>query len=147
MVWSSNCSTVARIAHAVIIARWGTSWWSVSPGILAASSPSVASGARMRTRGGQRQTRHQRCDGIAIACLVHGAVAATATLAARGSSIEIADPRALASPNAAPWVRQTEQRMNVGQPERAAGSLALPGARHAPARSGRYQVVTPPEQS
>jgi hypothetical protein len=33
---------VARIAHAVIIARWGVSWWSVSPGMLAVFSPLVA---------------------------------------------------------------------------------------------------------
>src|ERR1700744_2194328 len=31
MVWSSNCSTVARIAHAVLILRWATSYWAVSP--------------------------------------------------------------------------------------------------------------------
>src|ERR1700704_2768116 len=46
MVWSSNCNTVAPIAHAVIMARWGTSWgdtswWMVSPGMLATLSSSI----------------------------------------------------------------------------------------------------------
>src|SRR5207344_2576928 len=58
MVWSSNCNTVAPIAHAVIIARWGVSWWTVSPGMSAVLSSSAVRGGRMLTRGGHRQTRH-----------------------------------------------------------------------------------------
>src|SRR5690349_5547282 len=62
MVWSSSCSTVAPIAHAVIIARWGVSWWTVSPGMLAALSSSATQGGRMRIRRSQRQTRPGRSD-------------------------------------------------------------------------------------
>src|ERR1700710_2226264 len=53
MVWSSSCSTVAPIAHAVIIARWGVSWWTASPDIFAAL---WSSSARMRISGRHRQT-------------------------------------------------------------------------------------------
>src|ERR1700722_18821512 len=55
MVWSSNCSTVAAMAHAVIMARWGTSYWTDSPGMMATFASSEVWDRRMRARGGGRQ--------------------------------------------------------------------------------------------
>src|SRR5581483_509841 len=59
MVWSSNCSTVAPMAHAVIIPLWGTSWWRISPDIFAALSSSATWTGRMRITGSHRQTRRR----------------------------------------------------------------------------------------
>src|ERR1051326_1090832 len=57
MVWSSNCSTVAPIVHAVIIARWRPTSWAVSPGISATLSLFDALTARMLTTEVEDQLR------------------------------------------------------------------------------------------
>ena len=57
MVWSSNCSTVAPIVHTVIIARWRTTSWTVSPGISATLSVFGALAARMLTTEVEGQIR------------------------------------------------------------------------------------------
>ncbi|MSP02518.1 MAG: hypothetical protein EXR07_15930 [Acetobacteraceae bacterium] len=51
MVWSSNYGTVAPIAHAVIIARWGVSGWTASPGMMAMFSSSGCPLGKWKGRG------------------------------------------------------------------------------------------------
>src|SRR4051794_14444002 len=60
MVWSSNCSTVAPIVHTVIIARWRTTSWTVSPGISATLSLYGALAVRMVTTQVE-ETPHLPC--------------------------------------------------------------------------------------
>src|ERR1700761_3996886 len=64
MVWSSSCNTVAPIAHAVIMARWGTSWWAFSPDILAILLSSAQSVHTMQAKVHRRQTSIVRLAGV-----------------------------------------------------------------------------------
>src|SRR4249920_3799047 len=91
MVWSSNCNTVAPIAHAVIIARWGVSWWTVSPDMVAAllSSATQAGGCGQEAATVKRDGADSMV--IALVWLVHEALTAAKAPATQGILVSVVE--------------------------------------------------------